>query len=112
MLKQELTELSFPTNLKHKPVVGVNEYWKIDGPYAGNTDATGITLGLSTCDSEDISAKVWRRSEEKWKRSSEELPLHRVLDLTILILETLKKGTKRERLFIHRGVCTEGASYL
>ena len=25
MLKQELTELSFPTNLKHKPVVGVNE---------------------------------------------------------------------------------------
>ena len=26
MLKQELTELSFPTNLKHKPVVGVNGY--------------------------------------------------------------------------------------
>ena len=103
MLKQELTELSFPTNLKHKPVVGVNEYWKIDGPYARNTDTAGITLGLSTWDSEDISAKVWRQSEEKWKRSSEELPLHRVLDLTILILETLKNGTGRENFSFSEG---------
>ena len=81
----------------------MNEYWKIDGPYARNTDTAGITLGLSTWDSEDISAKVWRQSEEKWKRSSEELPLHRVLDLTILILETLKNGTGRENFSFSEG---------
>lgn len=33
----------------------------------------------------DISAKVWRYTGEKWSRQSEELPLHRVLDLAILI---------------------------
>jgi hypothetical protein len=33
----------------------------------------------------DISAKVWRHTGEKWSRQSEELPLHRVLDLAILV---------------------------
>ena len=33
----------------------------------------------------DISAKVWRYTGEKWSRQSEELPLHRVLDLAILV---------------------------
>jgi len=32
----------------------------------------------------DISAKVWRYTGEKWSRQSEELPMHRVLDLAIL----------------------------
>ena len=34
----------------------------------------------------DISAKVWRNTSGKWSRQSEELPLHRVLDLVILVL--------------------------
>ena len=34
----------------------------------------------------DISAKVWRYTGEKWSRQSEELPLHRVIDLAILIV--------------------------
>lgn len=33
----------------------------------------------------DISAKVWRYTGEKWSRQSEEMPLHRVLDLAILV---------------------------
>lgn len=32
-----------------------------------------------------ISAKVWRYTGERWSRQSEELPLHRVLDLAILV---------------------------
>jgi len=32
-----------------------------------------------------ISAKIWRHTGEKWSRQSEEMPLHRVLDLAILI---------------------------
>ncbi|MFA7651772.1 MAG: DUF6530 family protein, partial [Synergistaceae bacterium] len=32
----------------------------------------------------DVSAKVWRYTGEKWSRQSEELPMHRVLDLAIL----------------------------
>ena len=33
----------------------------------------------------DVSAKVWRYTGEKWSRQSEELPMHRVLDLAILV---------------------------
>jgi hypothetical protein len=36
----------------------------------------------------DISAKVWRHTGGKWSRQSEELPLHRALDLAILICRT------------------------
>jgi hypothetical protein len=33
----------------------------------------------------ELSAKVWRNTGEKWSRQSEELPLHRVIDLATLI---------------------------
>ncbi|MCJ7733924.1 MAG: DUF6530 family protein [Anaerolineales bacterium] len=36
----------------------------------------------------EIVAKVWRHTGEKWSRQSEEMPLHRVLDLAILIIKT------------------------
>jgi hypothetical protein len=35
-----------------------------------------------------FSAKVWRYTGEKWSRQSEELPLHRIIDLAILICRT------------------------
>lgn len=84
-----------PYNLKHRPVVCIDDYDTIDGPYAQNgTDVRSIDLGLAQWDPYDISAKVWRfvGSEEggKWSRQSEELPLHRVLDLAILIAEAVK----------------------
>jgi hypothetical protein len=50
----------------------------------------------------DISAKVWRYTGEKWSRQSEELPLHRVLDLAILVLRALlhfKEAYRYEKLY-------------
>ena len=47
-----------------------------------------MSLGLAQWNDRgkvDISAKVWRYTGEKWSRLSEELPLHRVLDLAILV---------------------------
>ena len=61
---------------------------RIDGRTAGGSDAQGLSLGLAQWNDRgrvDISAKVWRYTGEKWSRQSEELPLHRVLDLAILI---------------------------
>ncbi|NMB38735.1 MAG: hypothetical protein GX994_04070, partial [Firmicutes bacterium] len=60
----------------------------VDGRQAYNSDAKGLSLGLAQWNDRgkvDISAKVWRHTGEKWSRQSEELPLHRVLDLAILI---------------------------
>ena len=74
-------------SLKHKPVLVAEDYGRIDGRTAYGSDAQGLSLGLAQWNDRgkvDISAKVWRHTGEKWSRQSEELPLHRVLDLAIL----------------------------
>ena len=90
-----------PTNLKHKPLVSLDDYCHFDGPYADHTDAQALSIGFAqylekesqlpneTLHNEELTAKVWRRPEKKWSRMSEELPIHRILDLTILYLSTL-----------------------
>lgn len=80
--------MNIPTNLKHKPVIVSENYGNVDGHYAYKTDAQGLSLGLAQWNDRgkvDISAKVWRHTGGKWSRQSEELPLHRVLDLAILV---------------------------
>ena len=80
--------MKIPTTLKHKPVIVSENYGNIDGRYAYQTDAQGLSLGLAQWNDRgkvDISAKVWRFTGEKWSRQSEELPLHRVLDLAIFL---------------------------
>ncbi len=83
--------MKIPTTLKHKPVIVSENYENVDGRYAYNTDTKGLSLGLAQWNDRgkvDISAKVWRYTGEKWSRQSEELPLHRVLDLAILVCRT------------------------
>jgi hypothetical protein len=80
--------MNIPTTLKHKPVIVSENYGNVDGHYAYQTDAQGLSLGLAQWNDRgkvDISAKVWRHTGGKWSRQSEELPLHRVLDLAILV---------------------------
>ncbi|EGL19641.1 MULTISPECIES: DUF6530 family protein [unclassified Paenibacillus] len=80
--------MKIPTTLKHKPVIVSENYEQVDGRLARNTDAKGLSLGLAQWNDRgkvDISAKVWRHTGEKWSRQSEELPMHRVLDLAIMI---------------------------
>ncbi len=80
--------MQIPTSLRHKPVIVSEEYDRVDGRFAGHSDAKGLSLGLAQWNDRgtlDISAKVWRHTGTKWSRQSEELPLHRVLDLAILV---------------------------
>ncbi len=84
--------MKIPTTLKHKPVIVSENYENVDGRYAYKSDAKGLSLGLAQWNDRgkvDISAKVWRHTGGKWSRQSEELPLHRVLDLAILITRSL-----------------------
>lgn len=83
--------MQIPTNLKHKPVITCNNYENIDGRDAYDSETKGLSIGLAQWNDRgkvEISAKVWRYTGEKWSRQSEELPLHRVLDLAILICRT------------------------
>lgn len=84
--------MKIPADLKHKPVIVSEDYDRIDGRRV-DSDAKGLSLGLAQWNERgnvDISAKVWRYSGKKWSRQSEELPLHRVLDLAILIVRAKK----------------------
>ncbi|KPN97127.1 DUF6530 family protein [Lysinibacillus sp. ZYM-1] len=97
--------MNIPTHLKHKPVIVAENYANIDGRTAYQTDAQGLSLGLAQWNDRgkvDISAKVWRHTGGKWSRQSEELPLHRVLDLAILVCEAqlhFKEAYRYEHLY-------------
>ena len=97
--------MRIPTTLKHKPVIISENYENVDGRNAYNSDAKGLSLGLAQWNDRgkvDISAKVWRYTGEKWSRQSEELPLHRVLDLAILVCRTqlhFREAYRYEKLY-------------
>jgi hypothetical protein len=83
--------MKIPENLKHKPVIKVEDYDTVDGKNALHTDAKGLSLGLAQWNDRgkvDISGKVWRHTGENWSRQSEELPLTRILDLAILVAQS------------------------
>ena len=81
--------MEIPRHLNHKPVIMLEDYDSIDGIYKKHTDAVGLSIGIAqwsvSDDTKQISAKVWRHSGNKWSRQSEEMPLHRVLDLAALV---------------------------
>lgn len=97
--------MKIPTTLKHKPVIVSENYENVDGRYAYNSDAKGLSLGLAQWNDRgkvDISAKVWRYTGEKWSRQSEELPIHRVIDLAILICRAMlhfREAYRYEKLY-------------
>lgn len=97
--------MKIPVSLKHKPVIVSENYENIDGRKAYDSDAKGLSLGLAQWNERgklDISAKVWRHTGEKWSRQSEELPLHRVLDLAILICKSMqyfREAYRYEKLY-------------
>lgn len=80
--------MTIPTHLKHKPIIGIEKYQSHDG----KTDAESLSIGIAQYDSEDISAKVFRSSNGKWSRQSEEIPLYRLIDLCSLMLKAILKS--------------------
>lgn len=90
--------MDIPTHLSHKPIIKLEKYSAIDGKSAGDSDAEGLSIGLAQWNDEgnhDLSAKVWRHTGEKWSRQSEELPLHRVLDLATLVCAAIQYADKK-----------------
>ena len=80
-----------PTHLKHTPIFML-PYEPFDGANSNDTDALYLSIGLAQYREEEntdqLSAKVWRMPEDKWSRLSEEIPLHRLADLCILLTKT------------------------
>jgi hypothetical protein len=85
--------MNAPQHLSHKPIIAVNNYDKIDGIYSSDSDAKALSIGEAQYDPSQISLKVWRHTGEMWSRQSEELPLHRVIDLCRLLISSINPNT-------------------
>lgn len=84
--------MNIPASTNHKPVIISDNYGKVDGRFAYKTDVKALSLGLSEQNEDGrarIAAKVWRAAEEQGAGPMDELPLHRILDLSILICSAL-----------------------
>ncbi len=92
-----MTITKSPKHLRHKPIISVNDYQKKDGFYAPNSDTKALSIGIAQYDKKLISVKAWRHTGKKWSRESEEIPLHRTLDLSILIINSFLIATEKER---------------
>lgn len=112
--------MNIPTHLTHKPIISVNNYEKYDAKFINDTDVKALTIGFATYNNKDISAKIWRYdiNNTKWKRQSEEMPLHRALDLSILIIASFFKDeesdfpiTNLAESFINKGNAKEIQQY-
>ncbi|OMP74962.1 DUF6530 family protein [[Flexibacter] sp. ATCC 35208] len=90
--------MTVPEHLQHKPIIAVNDYDKIDGQYAPNSDAKVLSIGQAQYDEDEISVKVFRHTGNNWSRQSEELPLHRTLDLTTLIITSILTGQNSAKI--------------
>ena len=85
--------MKIPTSLKHKPVIVSEDYDYVNGRLANESETKGLSLGLAQWNDRgrvDISAKIWRYTGQKWSRLSEEMHLHKVLDLAILTARTIQ----------------------
>jgi exosome complex RNA-binding protein Csl4 len=81
--------MTTPKHLAHKPITSIDDYSKHDGIYANNTDVKSLSVGKAQYDGNEVSVKVFRHTGKKWSRQSEELPLHRVIDLNTAILKSI-----------------------
>ncbi len=85
-----------PTHLNHKPIISVNDYEKYEPNYPSKTDVRALSIGKAQYNENDISLKVWRHTDQRWSRQSEELPVHRNIDLTLLFVGSLLKSSNSQ----------------
>jgi hypothetical protein len=89
VLDQTLTpRKEVPQHLSHKPFYAI-PYEAFDGIYAGDSDTFFLSVGTAQYDSNSISAKAMRFSKGRWSRQAEEVPIHRLIDMTILSAKAL-----------------------
>lgn len=77
-----------PQHLDHKPIYAL-PYEKFDGDNSKLTDVRYISIGIAQYDPDQISMKMMRHTGEKWTRQAEELPPHRIIDMTLFLAKAL-----------------------
>ncbi len=79
-----------PLHLAHKPFYAM-PYEAFDGCYAGKgqTDVRYVSVGIAQYDPYEVSIKTMRIVDGRWTRQAEELPLHRVVDMSLFLAKVV-----------------------
>ena len=89
---------ALPDHLAHKPAYAL-PYEKFDGHFADETskktDIRYISVGNAQYDPDQVSIKTMRYVG-KWTRQAEELPLHRLIDMTTFLAMVLFRAKDGE----------------
>ncbi len=85
--EEDSIKINIPMHLSHKPIIAA-DYSVFTGV---NDDAKYLSIGHAQYDNESASIKIFRYTGEQWSRQSEEVPINRVADLTLLLLASIKK---------------------
>jgi len=77
-----------PLGGSHSPVITTTEFRTIDDQenFGRWTDARALSLGRAQWDRDEFSVKAWRTVNGHWSRQSEEVPLHRALDMALMVI--------------------------
>lgn len=75
-------------SLGHRPFFAL-PYDLFDGIFAGNTDTIYLSVGLAQYDQNDVSVKSMRFVNNQWSPQAEEVPVHRAVDMAILVAKTV-----------------------
>lgn len=81
-----ILSIAVPMHLSHKPIV-VCDYSAYTN---GEDDAKYLSIGHAQYNNNTASVKIFRRTGEKWSRQSEEIPINRVGDIALLLLNAIK----------------------
>jgi hypothetical protein len=77
-----------PTHLNHKPIIALNYQSYTEN---NKNDARFLSIGRAQYDNSSSSVKLWRSKNGKWSRQSEEIPIYRVADFTLMLTSTIEK---------------------
>jgi hypothetical protein len=86
--QEKVVALGVPMGLSHKPILACD----YSAYTNANDDAKYLSIGHAQYDYDAASIKIFRHTGGQWSRQSEELPIHRVGDLALLLLTAMKKA--------------------
>jgi hypothetical protein len=100
-IAQTLTKYEPPLWLSHRPI-WLLPYEPFDGIYADKTDCKYLSVGFAQYDPQRLSAKTFRY-QTRWSRQSEELPIHRAVDLTLWMALALFSSSNLQEIPVEQG---------
>jgi hypothetical protein len=82
------SSFELPKHLQHKPIYAM-PYESLESSRKSDVEFISVGFAQWENNTSDLSLKLLRRTESRWSRQAEELPLNRVIDAAIFLSKVL-----------------------